>query len=352
MPLPSHLQSLIIAVFLLIPGTPSALAEAPTVSPAGIPTPLLAHRDIRWARAGNITLTADIFVPDTGRQNYPVVVIYHGGGWLINNNSIMESTAKYLASHGEFVVANMNYRLLGDNNNTTTMDDIIEDALGGVLWVKEHIAQYHGDPERIVVTGDSAGGHLSAMVVLAGDKLSSKPFSPDNLAFRPTYIPPGKTAEQIAEHGALGVQAAVLSYGVFDLESRAKRGLESAGNFFWKMGGAEPRGIFGKGYNIVNSPRLYRAASPLHLIPSAEDKKLPPIFASVGSKDTTTPPAAVNAFVEKLDSAGQRVKYKEYPDKNHAFLDTGCNEYLGSCFDADAPDTLNDMIVFIRGSLK
>ena len=56
----------------------------------------------------------DIYVPDSGKKSYPVVVIYHGGGWLINNNSIMNSMAEYLASKGEFVVANVNYRLLGD----------------------------------------------------------------------------------------------------------------------------------------------------------------------------------------------------------------------------------------------
>lgn len=316
-----------------------------------LPAPV-EYRDVQWVQAGNKTLTTDIFVPNTGRKQYPVVVIFHGGGWLINDNRIMDAAAKYLARHGEFVVANMNYRLLGDNQNSTTMDEIVGDVLGGVLWVKEHISEYQGNPERIAVTGDSAGGHLSAMVLLAANNLSGEAFSPENLAFRPTYMPAGKTPEQIAENGELQVQAAVFSYGAFDLYRAAQGGFESPGNIFWKLGNTEPRGIMGKGFSVESAPELYKAVSPAYLIPNAGDRKLPPIFAHVGSKDTTTPPSAVKAFVDKLVAAGQSARFKEYPGKNHAFLDTGCNEFLGNCFDKDAPETLEDMIEFLQAHLE
>ncbi|WP_078083338.1 alpha/beta hydrolase [Microbulbifer mangrovi] len=320
-------------------------------SSEALPTPV-EYRDVQWAQAGNKTLTTDIFVPNTGRKRYPVVVIFHGGGWLINDNRIMDATARYLARHGEFVVANMNYRLLGDNQNTTTMDDIVGDVLGGVLWVKEHISAYRGNPGQIAVTGDSAGGHLSAMVVLAANNLSGEAFSAENLAFRPTYIPAGKTPEQIADNGELQVQAAVFSYGAFDLYRAAQAGFESPGNIFWKLGNSEPRGIMGKAVTVDSAPELYKAVSPVYLIPDARDRKLPPIFAHVGSKDTTTPPSAVKTFVDKLVAAGQPVRFKEYPGKNHAFLDTGCNEFLGNCFDKDAPETLDDMIEFLQAHLE
>ena len=126
------------------------------------------YKDIVWASPKNVALTADIYVPTTGKAKYPVVIIYHGGGWLINTNAIMTSMSEYIASHGEFIVANMNYRLLPTNNNTTTMNEIVEDALGGVLWVKDNIAQYGGDPKRVAITGDSAGGHLTAMILMRG----------------------------------------------------------------------------------------------------------------------------------------------------------------------------------------
>jgi acetyl esterase len=158
------------------------------------------HKNIVWASPKNLSLTADIYVPTTGKATYPVLIIYHGGGWLINNNSIMNSMSEYVASHGEFIVANMNYRLLGDNNNSTTMNEIVEDALGGVLWVKDNIAHYGGDPKRIAVTGDSAGGHLASMILLSGRNLQSDGFAGNTLGFKPSYLPKGKTAEQVAKN--------------------------------------------------------------------------------------------------------------------------------------------------------
>src|SRR5688500_8757475 len=46
--------------------------------------------NVEWVDAGGIKLTMDIYTPKTGQSSYPVYVIYHGGGWLINNESIMD----------------------------------------------------------------------------------------------------------------------------------------------------------------------------------------------------------------------------------------------------------------------
>ena len=53
------------------------------------------------------------------------------------------------------------------------------------------------------MTGDSAGGHLSAMIVNMGTKLSSKGFTTTSQGFNPTYIPEGKTAEEVGEASSL-----------------------------------------------------------------------------------------------------------------------------------------------------
>ncbi len=310
------------------------------------------HKDILWASPKNIPLTVDIYVPETGKKSYPVLVIYHGGGWLINNNSIMNSMSEYIASHGDVIVANMNYRLLTANNNTTTLNEIVEDAFGGVLWVKDNIAQYGGDPKRIAVTGDSAGGHLAAMVLLAGRKLESDGFGGKTLGFNPTYLPAGKTAEQVATEDGLKVQAAVISYGAFDIYDRAKNNAESPANIFWKLGKAEARGWFGNGINVQDNPDYYKAVSPIYNIPRARFHRLPPQFVHVGSRDTTTPPTEAKHYVEQLKKAGQPVEYKVYAGRNHAFLDNACNEYLGVCFDRDAPEALDDILVFLQKTLK
>jgi len=146
-------------------------------------------RDIEWAKPKGFSLKMDIYVPKTGKKSYPAIIIYHGGGWLLSPKEIMNDMAEYLAGHSEFIVCNVQYRLLGDNGNTTTMNEIVGDVFGAVVWVKEHIKAYKGDPAKIAVTGDSAGGHLAEMVVISGNNLGSEGFTSTSLNFIPTYLP-------------------------------------------------------------------------------------------------------------------------------------------------------------------
>ena len=308
------------------------------------------HDDIVWANAGQRALKLDIYQPEKAQQA-PVVVIYHGGGWLVNDESVMDSMSAYLAEHGGYVVANVNYRLLPDNGNTTQMNEIVEDVFGGLLWVKAHIAEYGGDPTRIAVTGDSAGGHLASMILTRGRQLESDGFAGDSLGFKPTWLPEGKTAEQVARDDGLAVQAAVISYGAFDLLSAAKSGFEASGNMFWQWAGAEPRGMFGSDSNVADNPDYYRAVSPLYNIPAFDEYPLPPQLHHVGSIDTTTPPQAVKAYVDALKAAGQPASLTIYEGNNHAYMDSGCIEALGSCFDTHAVPVLQDILVFLDENL-
>lgn len=154
------------------------------------------YKDILWATPNGFELTTDIYVPQNNAEKMPVLIIYHGGGWLLNTKEIMNDLAQYIASNADIVVVNTNYRTLGSVNNSTHMNEIIDDALGAVLWVKDNIEQYKGDKTKIAVTGDSAGGHIAAMVTLAGRNLVSTGFGKEALGFNPSYLPKGKTAEQ------------------------------------------------------------------------------------------------------------------------------------------------------------
>lgn len=309
------------------------------------------HKAIQFAAPDNFPLTMDIYVPQTGKKSYPVLVIYHGGGWLINSNSIMNSMAETIARDGEFVVANVNYRLLVDQHNSVKMNQIVEDVFGGLLWVKDHIAEYQGDAKRIAVTGDSAGGHLASMILTRGRQLESDGFAGATLGFKPSYLPAGKTAEQIAKEDGLKVQAAVISYGAFDIYASAQGGFETASNMFWMFAKSMPRGLFGKKINVKNHPDYYKAVSPIYFVPNAKDYKLPPQFVHVGSEDNTTPPASAEHYVQLLKEGGQTVEYKVYPGKKHAYLDSGCNAALGSCFDKDAVGPIADIIQFLKNTL-
>ncbi|HIG41881.1 MAG: alpha/beta hydrolase [bacterium] len=303
--------------------------------------------DVLWASPDGFDLTMDIYTPASGGDAYPVLMIFHGGGWLINNKSIMDQASKYLATNSEYVVCNVNYRLLGDAGNTVTLDQIVEDVFGAVLWAKAHIGDYQGDSTKIAVTGDSAGGHLSAMIVNLGNRLSSSGYSEQSLAFTPSYLPDGMTAEQIAAQGGLSVQAAILSYGAFDVYQSSLNGFESWKNPFWLMGGSLARGIFGDEFNASDNPGLYKGVSPAYHIPEVNERKLPPQLLTAGSEDTLVTPASVKTYMANLQAAGHAAEYWEHEGRPHAFLDSGSNAVFGLSFEKDAPPALDVMISFL-----
>ncbi|MCF7825280.1 MAG: alpha/beta hydrolase [Candidatus Marinimicrobia bacterium] len=305
-------------------------------------------QDLEWVRPGGHALTMDIYTPETNQENYPVLVIFHGGGWLINDKTTMTAMSEYIATNSQYVICNVNYRLLVDEENTITMNQIIEDAMGAVVWVKENIATYQGDPAKIMVTGDSAGGHLAAMILLAGDQLESDGFSGVSLGFKPTYLPAGESAESIASTSGLDVQGAILSYAALDIAAACRAGgLESSSNIFWSLAGARPRGIFGDSINIDNDPQFYDAVSPQALIPASTEKLLPPVLCTVGSADFLVPPSSVEAFVNLMTENGHSAEFWIHEGRNHAFLDGGGNAFLGTEFERDAIPAITKMISFM-----
>lgn len=302
--------------------------------------------DILWASPNEFDLTMDIYTPATGKDAYPVVIMFHGGGWLMNNKSIMDQSAAYFATNSDYVICNVNYRLLSDNNNSTTMDAIVNDAFGAVLWVKEHITAYRGDPARVAVTGDSAGGHLAAMIVNSGRQLSTEPFSAESLNFTPSYVPESQSLEEIRSRDGLAVQAAILSYP-FEFYQAALDGFEKKFNPIWWLRGAIGRGFLGDEFNVEDDPAVYMALSALKTIPNATKRQLPPQLLTVGSNDPIVSPASVRTYMKALEAAGQPAQYWEYHDKSHAFLDSGSSRLLRTGFALDAPPALNVMIRFL-----
>src|SRR3954453_9620515 len=100
----------------------------------------------------------DVYAP-SGAKGRPVVFWIHGGGWQVGDKSDVQVKPKVFAEKG-FVFVSTNYRLLPK----VDMGTIVRDVAKSICCVHEHIAEYGGDPNRLLVMGHSAGAQLAALV--------------------------------------------------------------------------------------------------------------------------------------------------------------------------------------------
>jgi acetyl esterase len=108
-----------------------------------------------------------IYTPNGGRAPRPVVVYYHGGGFVIGSNDVYDATPRALANAADAVVVSVEYRKAPEHKFPSAHDD----AFAAYQWVVKNASALGGSAERIAVAGESAGGNLAANVaILARDK--------------------------------------------------------------------------------------------------------------------------------------------------------------------------------------
>lgn len=125
--------------------------------------------DIEFASVGGESLRLDAFVPD-GPGPFPAVILVHGGGWTGGDKSGGPKKAYIAPMHeplGEagFAWFSINYRLAPKHPYPAC----IEDVEAAIRWVKANAAEYRIDPQRIALSGESAGAHLVALAVSRGE---------------------------------------------------------------------------------------------------------------------------------------------------------------------------------------
>ena len=138
-------------------------------------------RDVKYAEPAHERQVLDIYAP-VDAQKLPVVFWIHGGGWQAGDKTSVQLKPQTFVDRG-FVFVSTNYRLLPN----VDMDTIIRDIAKSLHWVHDHIANYGGDPNRVLVMGHSAGAQLAALISIDDRYLKAEGIS--SLAFIRGCVP-------------------------------------------------------------------------------------------------------------------------------------------------------------------
>lgn len=115
-------------------------------------------RDIPYVEKGHLRQVLDVYSPPLAK-NLPVVFWIHGGGWEAGDKSQVKTKPQWFMDKG-FVFVSTNYRLLPE----VDMGTLIRDVAKAFAWVEKHVAEYGGNPKRVLVGGHSAGAQLAAIL--------------------------------------------------------------------------------------------------------------------------------------------------------------------------------------------
>jgi acetyl esterase/lipase len=218
-------------------------------------------------------------------QGAPVLIYIHGGAWMIGDKRQQGIPMMHELIERGWVCVAINYRL----SPKATWPEHVVDCKRAVAWVKEHIAEYGGDPDFIAVSGGSAGGQLSSLVAV----------TPNRREWQPGF-----------EEADTSVDACIPYYGVYDM-----------------TGSPEGSGAYGPGllelleHRVMKrssrqDPELFEQASPTCRVGA----DAPPMLVFHGVNDTLVPVAVARAFVARLrEVSSSTVAYVELPRTQHAF---------------------------------
>ena len=259
---------------LLLTITGSILAQTPTPKPktandyvAQLVAKLSPTRQLVYKKVGNRELKLHVFQPDGWKASdtRACFITIHGGGWTGMGPERMFSFADHFAKLG-LVSISVQYRLASAKTNTTVFD-CVKDVRSAVRYVKTHAGELGIDPNRIIVSGGSAGGHLAASTAMFDVNEDS-----DDLSVSPAP------------------NALVLLFPVIDTSK--------------------------EGYGNARIGERWKELSPAHNVRLG----LPPTITFHGTGDTTTPFKGAQIFHEAMLKAGNRSELVIHEGGDHGYL--------------------------------
>ncbi|MGI6610449.1 MAG: alpha/beta hydrolase fold domain-containing protein [Limnochordia bacterium] len=197
-------------------------------------------------------LRADIYLPAEAKPPLPAVMLIHGGGWKYFSKAAVAGYGRLLASHGLAAVA-VDYRLSAEARWPAQLEDLHR----ALAWLQRHAEDWGIDPKRIAALGDSAGGHLAAMLGTVECETTTR------------------------------LAAVVAYYGVYDMVPLISHGQEAIDNPINQL-------------LPDDSESTCREASPINHI----DANTPPFLLIHGLSDSVVPVEQTEVFADRLIAAG------------------------------------------------
>jgi acetyl esterase/lipase len=248
----------------------------------------------------------DLFLPK-GKQDYPVVILVHGGAWIMGDNrccGLYSSVGEFLASQGIAAVL-PNYRL----SPGVKHPEHIKDLARAFAWTKNHIAEHGGRADEIFLMGHSAGGHLVALLTTDEKYLQAQGCRSTDIkgviGLSGVYrIPPGKMAVHLGGR----------SEDSFHLDEMTPlRGTSAASKPAESGGGGLPVSVDVFGPVFGEDPAARLAASPLHYVRPG----LPPFLFLNAEKDLPLLPKMAEEMHEALLQEGCESHLLRIERRNH-----------------------------------
>jgi len=245
-----------------------------------VPTPVGEVRDLAIPGPAG-TIGARLYRPRPGVEPLGVVVLFHGGGFVLGDLETHDEAARRTSVGAGVLVVSVDYRLAPEHPFPAG----VEDCVAATRWVAKHAAELGGDPARIVVSGDSAGGNLAAVVARRLRDEGGPPLAGQALVYPATDMRPGdRWSSRTALAQGFGLTREAMDW-------------------------------FGARYLAHEDDAEHPDASPI----VAEDLRgLPPAFVLTAEFDPLRDEG--DAYAQRLRDAGVEVEHHLLPGTIHGVL--------------------------------